>query len=114
MARGDEGIPKLWTIRQTLAVRRRCPNAFSRDGSFTPLWASGARAQYAVAFCRGGRVITVVPRLIITLADDWRNTTLEMPRGDWCNAFTGEGWQGGDTAVSSLLAKFPFCLLTRE
>jgi (1->4)-alpha-D-glucan 1-alpha-D-glucosylmutase len=114
MYRSDEGIPKLWTIRQTLAVRRRYPQAFGHDGSFTPKWARGARAENAVAFCRGGRAITVVPRLVMRLGNDWRNTTLEIPRGAWRNAFTGELWHCGETPVSSLLAKFPVCLLTRE
>jgi len=110
----DKGIPKLWVIRQTLAIRQRCPQAFGPEGTFRPLWPGGARAQHAVAFCRGETVITLVPRLVIRLADDWRNTTLEIPRGDWRNAFTGERRQGGETAVASLLAEFPVCLLTRE
>ena len=113
MRRIDEGLPKLWTIQQALAVRLRCPQVFGRDGTFTPMWARGARAEHAVAFCRSGKVITLVPRLVIKLGGDWRNTTLEIPRGDWRNAFTGERWRGGETAVSSLLARFPVCLLTR-
>ncbi len=114
MRRSDEGVPKLWVIQQALAVRRRCAQAFGPDGSFTPMWARGARAEHAVAFCRGNKIITLVPRLIIKLANDWRNTTIEMPRGDWRNPFTDERWQGGEAAVSSLLAKFPVCLLTRD
>lgn len=61
MQRIDEGMPKLWMIRQTLAVRRQSPQAFCREGAFTPMWARGARAEHAVAFCRGGKVITLVP-----------------------------------------------------
>ncbi len=114
MRRIDDGLPKLWMIQQGLAVRRRCPQAFGPDGAFTPMWARGARAEHAVAFCRGGKVITLVPRLVMKLGGDWRNTTLEIPRGDWRNAFTGERLRGGETAVSSLLARFPVCLLVRE
>lgn len=112
--RSDDGLPKLWIIRQTLAVRQRCPDVFGPESSFVPLWASGARARHVVAFSRGEKVITVVPRLVIGLAHDWRNTTLEIPRADWCDVFTGERWEGGETAVSNLLAKFPVCLLSRE
>jgi len=114
MRRIDDGLPKLWIIRQALAVRQQSPEAFGIDGAFTPMWARGARSEHAVAFCRGEKVITLVPRLVVKLANDWRNTTLEIPRGVWLNAFTGERWQGGATAVSSLLARFPVCLLTRE
>ncbi|HJU12498.1 MAG TPA: malto-oligosyltrehalose synthase [Candidatus Binataceae bacterium] len=114
LRRMDEGLPKLWIIQQTLAVRRKYAEAFGTDGSFAPMWARGARAEHAVAFCRGGKVITLVPRLIIKLADDWRTTTLEIPSGDWRNAFTEEHWCGGETAISDLLAKFPVCLLIRE
>jgi (1->4)-alpha-D-glucan 1-alpha-D-glucosylmutase len=109
-----QGVPKLWIIRQALAVRRHSPQAFGPDGAFTPMWARGARAEHAVAFGRGGKVITLVPRLIVKLGGDWRNTTLEIPHADWRNAFTGERWRGGETAVASLLARFPVCLLTRE
>ena len=112
--RGDDGMPKLWTIRQTLALRQRCPEAFGSESSFVPLWANGARAQHIVAFSRGEKVITAVPRLVIGLGHDWRNTTLEIPHGDWRNVFTGECWRGGETAVSNLLAKFPVCLLSCE
>jgi (1->4)-alpha-D-glucan 1-alpha-D-glucosylmutase len=59
-------------------------------------------------------VITLVPRLVMKLGNEWRNTTLEIPRGEWRNVLTGERWRGGETAVSSLLAKFPVCLLTRD
>jgi (1->4)-alpha-D-glucan 1-alpha-D-glucosylmutase len=112
--RADEGMPKLWTIRQTLALRQRYPEAFGPESSFVPLWASGARTQHVVAFSRAQKVLTVVPRLVIGLAHDWRNTTLEIPRGEWRDVFTGERWNGGETAVSTLLAKFPVCLLSRE
>jgi (1->4)-alpha-D-glucan 1-alpha-D-glucosylmutase len=114
MHRPDEGLPKLWTIRQALAVRQRCSQAFGADGTFTPMWARGARAEHAVAFCRGGIVVALVPRLVMKLAGDWRNTSLEIPRGEWRNVFTGDLWHGGETPISSLLARFPVCLLTRE
>jgi (1->4)-alpha-D-glucan 1-alpha-D-glucosylmutase len=114
MHRTDEGLPKLWTIRQALAVRQRYSQAFGPDGTFTPMWARGGRAEHAVAFCRGGIVVTLVPRLVIKVAGDWRNTSLEIPHGEWRHAFTGDLWHGGETPISSLLARFPVCLLTRE
>jgi (1->4)-alpha-D-glucan 1-alpha-D-glucosylmutase len=114
MRRIDEGLPKLWLIRQTLAVRRRLPQAFGPDGTFVPLSVQGGRAEHAVAFCRGEKVITLVPRLVMTLKNDWQNATLEIPPGNWRNAFTGEVWAGGEVAIANLLSSFPVCLLTAE
>jgi (1->4)-alpha-D-glucan 1-alpha-D-glucosylmutase len=110
----DEGVPKMWTIRQALAVRRQHPQTFGREGAFTPMLARGARAEHAVAFCRGGMVITLVARLVMKLGNEWRNTILEIPPGNWRNALTGERLCGGESAISSLLARFPVCLLVRE
>ncbi|MBV8772904.1 MAG: malto-oligosyltrehalose synthase, partial [Deltaproteobacteria bacterium] len=112
--RADDGMPKLWILRQTLALRQRCPDVFGPESSFVPIWAKGARARHLVAFSRGEKVITVVPRLVIGLAHDWRNTTLEIPRAEWRNVFTGERCHGGEIPLSDLLAKFPVCLLSRE
>ncbi len=114
LRRADEGMPKLWLIHQALAVRRRWPQAFGPEGIFTPLAARGERRQHAVAFCRGESVITLVPRLVITLNNDWQNTTLVIPSGHWRNAFTGERWRGGEIAIADLLSNFPVCLLTAE
>jgi (1->4)-alpha-D-glucan 1-alpha-D-glucosylmutase len=114
MRRADAGLPKMWTIRQALAVRREIPQAFGRNGSFTPIAARGSRAQHAVAFCRGGMAITLVPRLVIKLAGDWRDTTLDIPDGAWRNPFTDERLSGGETPICTLLARFPVCMLVRE
>ncbi|MBV8772105.1 MAG: malto-oligosyltrehalose synthase, partial [Deltaproteobacteria bacterium] len=114
MQRASEGLPKLWTIRQSLSLRRRLPQAFGADGAFTPMYPRGERADHAVAFSRGNFVITLVPRLIMKLAGDWRDTRLEIPAGTWRNELTGEGVRGGEVPISSLLARFPVCLLARE
>ena len=54
-ARVDEGLPKLWLIRQALALRRRQPELFGPQGDYQPLLAKGERAAHVVAFARGER-----------------------------------------------------------
>jgi (1->4)-alpha-D-glucan 1-alpha-D-glucosylmutase len=113
MRRAGEGLPKLWLIRQALAVRRRYPEAFAEDGGFEPIMPRGARAEHAVAFRRGDAAITIAPRLVLKLRGDWGDTAIELPRGEWRNDLTGERVSGGAAALSSLMARFPVCLLSR-
>jgi (1->4)-alpha-D-glucan 1-alpha-D-glucosylmutase len=63
---------------------------------------------------RGGRCLTVAPRLVVGLGDDWGDTWLELPAGVWADAFTGERRAGGRQAVGALLARFPVGLWVRE
>jgi (1->4)-alpha-D-glucan 1-alpha-D-glucosylmutase len=112
MARSDEGLPKLWLIRQTLHLRRLRAALFGPDGSYRPLTAIGARSGHVVAFARGDGAIAVVPRLVTRLEDDWMNTTLELPPGRWRNELTSDVIQGV-VPVGELLALFPVALLAR-
>lgn len=114
MRRADDGLPKLWLIRQALALRRRRPEAFGADAGFAPITARGARAAHAIAFIRGDAAVAIAPRLVIALRGDWRDTAIELPRGEWLNVLTGERVNGGTAALSSLTARFPVCLLSRE
>jgi (1->4)-alpha-D-glucan 1-alpha-D-glucosylmutase len=112
--RMDEGLPKLWVIRQALALRRRQPALFGPQAEYQPLSGRGARAEHVVAFARGGRVITVVPRLVIGLKGHWADTTIEIPHGAWHNELTGDEVRGGAVRLAELLARFPVGLLLRE
>lgn len=115
--RRDEGLPKLWLLRQTLALRKRRPELFGTRATYQPLSARGAKAAHAVAFVRSGEVVSVAPRLAIGLGGDhadWSDTALELPAGRWQNELTGEGVQGGTVALAGLLRRFPVALLTRE
>jgi (1->4)-alpha-D-glucan 1-alpha-D-glucosylmutase len=111
-ARSDEGLPKLWVVRQALQLRRRRPALFDTDGAYCPLAAVGARSGHVVAFSRGEGAITVVPRLVMRLAGDWMNTTLELPAGRWRDELTGGVVQGAPR-LADLLARFPVALLSR-
>jgi (1->4)-alpha-D-glucan 1-alpha-D-glucosylmutase len=114
IARADEGLPKLWLIRQALALRRRQPQLFGPLGDYQAMRANGARAAHVIAFSRGDGAITIAPRLPLTLAGDWAETAIALPRGCWRNELTGDSVNGGDHGLANLLARFPVCLLARE
>jgi (1->4)-alpha-D-glucan 1-alpha-D-glucosylmutase len=135
----DEGLPKLWLVRQALHLRRRRPHCFGPGAGYRPLPVSGARAAHAVAFCRGGEVAVAVPRLVLGLAGDWGDTTIELPpggpanpetaadagdsgdprdaggpgsSGQWWNELTGETFAAEACPAAGLLGRFPVALLS--
>ncbi len=59
------------------------PPASAITGSYEPLVASGPAGDHVVAFARGGRVVTVAPRLPIGLEriGGWGATTVRLPNG---------------------------------
>jgi (1->4)-alpha-D-glucan 1-alpha-D-glucosylmutase len=113
-ARVEEGLPKLWLIRQALALRRQQPELFGPQADYQPLPAKGERAAHVVAFARGHGIVTVVPRLVLGLNGNWGHTTLELPDGAWRNELTGDAVDGNVTRMSDLLARLPVALLTRR
>ena len=114
MKRIDEGMPKLWLIRNGLAIRKRHPEWFGAQAGIEPIRARGARRDHVVAFMRGDSVIAIVPRLAAKLAGDWRDTEVELPSGDWTNHLTGERLRGGPARLAGLMRRFPVALLARE
>jgi (1->4)-alpha-D-glucan 1-alpha-D-glucosylmutase len=112
LARMDEGLPKLHVIVQALRLRSERPGAFA--GAHEALAVTGERAQHVVAFVRGSEIATIVPRLVIGLAGDWRDTRVVLPEGRWCDRLTGRPQAGGPARVAELLGGFPVALLTRE
>lgn len=114
MERADEGLPKLWLIKQGLALRRRHPEWFGAEADIRRLRVRGSRADHAVAYVRAGSVIAVAPRLTVKLGGDWRNTALELPPGRWLNHLTGERWTDGLNQVAEILRRFPVALFSRE
>ena len=61
LARADEGLPKLWLIRQTLKARHE-RKLFQPQDSYRALTPSGAKREHIIAFARNQRAVTVVPR----------------------------------------------------
>jgi len=114
MARMDEGLPKLWLLRQGLHLRRRRPEFFGAQGSYQALTASGKKAKHLVACLRGDGVIGLAPRLVMGLNGAWRDTRLTLPTGHWHNLLTGERFRGGSRRLTRLLGCFPVALLEKE
>lgn len=110
----DEGLPKLWVIRQALKLRRGRPELFGPDATYRPLNAMGAKAAHAVAFARGEGAVTVSPRFVIGLGGRWEDTALEIPSGRWRNELAAESVAGGIVSLAELLKRFPVALLSRQ
>ncbi len=116
-ARRDEGLPKLWTIRQVLRLRARRPDLYGPGSLYQPLAAHGAKAAHVVAFARGGSTATIVPRLVLELGgeqQDWEDTQITLSAGRWRNELTSDALDGGTALVGDLLRRFPVALLVKE
>jgi (1->4)-alpha-D-glucan 1-alpha-D-glucosylmutase len=111
--RADEGLPKLWVVRQALQLRRRMPETFGPPAGFQALEVFGSRREHVIAYSRGDRAVAVAPRLVARLGNDWRDTAVELPAGVWRNEFTGAKVGHGAMPLRSLLGEFPVCLLSR-
>lgn len=114
LARADEGLPKLWVIRQALHLRRCHPRWLGPDADYRPLTLTGEKAAHGVALLRGEGVAVLVPRLVLSLGGAWGDTALNLPPGTWRNVLGKEAVSGGETPVAELLAGFPVALLVRE
>ncbi|UZJ33702.1 malto-oligosyltrehalose synthase [Streptomyces endophytica] len=112
---------KLRLTVAALRLRRARPEWFGAAGSYTPVYAEGPAAEHCVAFCRSGRVLTVVTRLSLRLVETggWWDTGLRMPPGGpWRDALagrTGRELPGGElVGLSELLSRSPVGLFVRE
>ncbi|MEP6716393.1 MAG: malto-oligosyltrehalose synthase [Terriglobia bacterium] len=112
MARMDDGLPKLWAIRQALDTRRRYMECFGPQGTYRPVHAKGPGADRIVSFRRGEDIMLIVPRFLYR-ARMWGDTTIEIPPGSWTNVLAGVTLEGGAASVDDLFKKFPSALLTR-
>jgi (1->4)-alpha-D-glucan 1-alpha-D-glucosylmutase len=106
------GLPKLWLISRVLALRRERPADFSDRSMYQPLVAQGAHLGNVLAFRRGDDLIAVVPRFTLSVAGNWGDTLLPLPRGEWRNHFT-DAMLRGSVSPSELFAAFPVALLIR-
>jgi (1->4)-alpha-D-glucan 1-alpha-D-glucosylmutase len=110
----DKGLPKLWVIRQALHLRGAHPELFGPRADYFPLHAAGGKADHLVAFSRGQTVITLAPRLVMGLNNDWDDTILKLPQGKWHNVLTGDTADGGPVRLQELLRRFPVGLLMKR
>ena len=114
LSRHTEGLPKLFLLQRVLSVRGRCAEAFRPKGAYQPLAAKGERSDHLLAFIRGGKAVTLAPRLSVSLNGDWKNTVIELPAGNWKNVLSGEHVSGGTQMLSRLFSQFPVALMIKE
>jgi (1->4)-alpha-D-glucan 1-alpha-D-glucosylmutase len=116
--RADEGLPKLWLMRQALRLRNWMPDAFGISGEFHRLNVSGRWNENIIAYSRGNQaasqVATIVPRIVARIDGDWRDTSVDLPAGQWRNELTGQTIDGGRVSIGEILKQFPVGLLSRE
>ena len=113
MERMDEGLPKLWLVHQALQLRTEHRDWFGAESAYVPLMAEGSQSERVIAYLRGDKVLTMVPRWS-QVAETWGNTVVRIPEGRWRNRLTGESLGGGERKIAALLASFPVLLLARE
>lgn len=109
----ETGAAKLFVTAAALLVRKHRPDAFT---GYAPVEVSGASAEHAIAFNRGG-AIAVATRLPIGLArgGGWGDTMLHLPPGEWVDQLTARPYQGGwPVAIGAVLSSYPVALLVRE
>jgi (1->4)-alpha-D-glucan 1-alpha-D-glucosylmutase len=109
----ESGLPKLWMTARVLKLRRERAADFSERSRYAPLVAQGAHLGNLLAFCRGDKLIAVVPRFTLSVNGEWGDTRLPLLRGRWRNCFTGATLQGSVTPVE-LFEAFPVALLAAE
>ena len=116
----EDGRVKLLTMTRTLAVRSARRRVFD-DGAYTPVEVS--EPEHVFAFLRGENVLVVIPRFTYTLTGGkpeiplgqaWAGLTVEVPEGEWTDAFTGTALQGGRLDLAEVFAAFPVAILTRN
>ena len=110
MQRMEDGLPKLWVLHRSLQLRQELPQCFDVEAAYTPLIAAGSKSENIFAFLRGTEVAVIVPRLVHAL-EDWADTAIELPKGQWKNQFTQAEYPGGRLEITELFREFPVALL---
>ncbi len=116
----EDGRVKLFTMQRVLGVRNAHRRAFD-EGAYAPVEVSDP--EHAFAFLRGGEVLVVIPRFTHTLSGGrpemplggaWDGKHVQLPKGEWVDAFTGAAVTGGTVELAKLFGEFPVAVLTRK
>lgn len=113
MAAAKSGLPKLFLVSKSLALRKRRPQAFALP--YRPLEVRGADADAVIAYARGEDLVIVAPRWPLR-AERGLDAAVELPDARYRDVLAGRAVPFGDgpAALESLLAEFPVALLERE
>ena len=109
----DDGAAKMRVTAEALAVRKTHAAAFGPGATYEALLAAGVGGDQVVAYLRGGEVTVVTTRLNVSVDDALNGTTIELPDGEWRDAFSEKVHPGGFVDIGKLLSDFPVALLVR-
>jgi (1->4)-alpha-D-glucan 1-alpha-D-glucosylmutase len=104
----SSGAVKVLVTSRALRLRRDRPELFT---TYRPLVATGAQADHAIAFDRGG-AIAIATRLPIGLAaaGGWQDTTIDLGGQRMRDELTGAE-HTGTTRLATILERYPVALL---
>ncbi|MFJ8896528.1 malto-oligosyltrehalose synthase [Leifsonia sp. NPDC102414] len=104
----SSGAVKVLVTSRALRLRRDRPELFT---TYRPLVATGAQADHAIAFDRGG-AIAIATRLPIGLAaaGGWQDTTIDLGGQRMRDELTGAE-HTGTTRLATILEHYPVALL---
>lgn len=121
LAAEGASLAKQLITREGLQLRREHPDLFL-EGGHQAVFAVGEADEHLVGLARGATaapgsaeglgVIAVATRLPLALHErgGWGDTTLQLPRGEWADRFTGRVYSGV-VRVAELLDTLPTALL---
>ncbi|NJK88900.1 MAG: malto-oligosyltrehalose synthase [Myxococcales bacterium] len=111
--RRAEGLAKMYLTHHALRVRREQHACFGPSGEYAPLTAEGEGSDRVIAYCRGGRVLSVAMRWSLRAGTNGKGETVQLPEGSWFNVLDCESHRGR-VEVATLVERFPVGLLVRE
>jgi (1->4)-alpha-D-glucan 1-alpha-D-glucosylmutase len=116
-SRWPEGLPKLWTIRRALELRRQRPELF--EGPPTPLELRGTPADVPIAFARGSDLAVVAMRWSTLIESaTWAEAQLTLPTSNgssrWRDVLSDAVYTESSIPLATVWAMAPVALLVRE
>jgi len=114
MERLDEGLPKLWVLKQGLALRRERPEMLTPTASYEPIYVANDPLESVIALARHGECIAIGRRLVLASERNQRVPKITIPKGDWTCRLSGTKVGEGPIAISTLCARFPVALLVKN
>jgi (1->4)-alpha-D-glucan 1-alpha-D-glucosylmutase len=108
------GVAKMWLLRRILRLRAARPQLFDGGAQYEPVRAFGSKEDHLLGFVRGGVAMTLVPRLVLGLKNEWGDTAIRLKGGSWRDVLTDRTWAAGELRLGPVLDQFPVALLVKE